>query len=378
MTGGRRRSAIGRLPAGLLGMVALIAAAEWFVARHDLDLMRFEGWDWRLAPRAAARRAPRCDYLCFGDSLVKFGVLPRVVEARLGRPAHNLAICSGTAATSYFLFRRSLERGARPKAVVVDFMPKILADPPQSRTVAFPWGEFLSPRDGLDLALTARDAEFFGSTMLARALPSVRGRFEIRGNVLAALRGESPSLRPFTPLFFRNWNVNRGAQAIPPNPQFQDSFPDPNAPATAEPWACDPVNAAYCRRFFDLAADRGIPVYWLLTPISPGERARYARLGDGQPYMRFVRRMQAACPNVIVLDGRRSEYRADVFVDRAHLDRRGASALSDDLATLLAHPPAAGTRVVDLPAYRDRNDAAPVEDLTQSALAIQNAGAIRR
>ena len=378
MTGGRPRSTRRRLPAGLLGMLALIAAAESFVARRDLDWMRFEGWDWRLTPRAAAERAPRCEYLCFGDSLVKFGVLPRVVEAKLGAPAHNLAICSGTAATSYFLLRRALERGARPKAVVVDFMQKILADPPQSKTVAFPWAEFLSTRDALDLASTARDAEFFAAVMTARALPSARARFEIRGNVLAALRGESPSLRPFTPLFFRNWGFNRGAQAIPPNPQFRDAFPDPDAPVPPDPWACEPVNAAYCHRFFDLAAAHGIPVYWLLTPISPGERARCARLGDSEPYLRFVRRMQAACPNVVVLDGRRSAYGPDVFVDRAHLDRRGASSLSADLASILAHPPSPGIRVVDLPAFRDRVDAAPVEDLTQSMLAIQNAGAIRR
>ena len=35
--------------------------------------------------------------ICFGDSLVKLGIVPAVIEGRLGRRAYNLSACAGQA-----------------------------------------------------------------------------------------------------------------------------------------------------------------------------------------------------------------------------------------------------------------------------------------
>ena len=119
---GRRRSRdaamIGRtrrvIPRGLLGMLALVALAETFVAHRALDLCRPEGWEWWLSGQAARRQDHREAVLCFGSSMVKQGVLPRVVSRPLGKPAYNLAMCAGPPPASYFLLRRARQSGARP------------------------------------------------------------------------------------------------------------------------------------------------------------------------------------------------------------------------------------------------------------------------
>src|SRR4051794_12362625 len=118
-----RRSSV-RLPVGALGMFALVLAAEGFIGRREGRAFTTQVVaQWQLAGRAARREATRGELLCFGDSLVVFDVAPRVLEARTGRRAYNLAAMGSQSSTSYLLLRRALEAGARPSAVVVDFMP---------------------------------------------------------------------------------------------------------------------------------------------------------------------------------------------------------------------------------------------------------------
>src|SRR5690349_12144950 len=86
----------GAWPWGLIGMLGLVAAAEASVRRHeDADFTTNIATSWRFSAHQAARRATKCEVLCFGDSMVKFGLLPRVIESRIGRSAYNLAAYAG-------------------------------------------------------------------------------------------------------------------------------------------------------------------------------------------------------------------------------------------------------------------------------------------
>src|SRR5690349_13984720 len=107
----------------MLGMLALVAAAELLVARGAERLTTPVCWDWIQAGRAARREARGCRVLAFGDSLIKCGVAPAVIEGRLGGRAHNLAVGGGLPPADYFLLRRALAAGARPRAVLIGHIP---------------------------------------------------------------------------------------------------------------------------------------------------------------------------------------------------------------------------------------------------------------
>src|SRR5947209_2918687 len=141
----RSRVARGPIPCGLLGMVALVVAVESFVVRHELDFMPWGTSAWVVADRASRREAPGSEFLFLGDSLVKMGLLPLVVEAETGRRAYNLGICAAQAPVPYFMLRRVLEAGARPAAVVVDYKPNLLVGGP--RDFGRNWAELLTPRE---------------------------------------------------------------------------------------------------------------------------------------------------------------------------------------------------------------------------------------
>jgi lysophospholipase L1-like esterase len=351
-------------------MLALVAGVESFVARHALEYTGPGPWSWQVAGDAARREAPGRQILCFGDSLMKLGIAPPVVSRRSGRSSYNLAIFAAQAPATYFMLRRALGAGARPEAVVVDFAPDLLSGGPRYNMRQ--WGEFLNLDEAVDLARHARDAAFFAEAMLGRLLPTVRARSEIRTNIHAALLDSRFSLRSQTLPHWRNWGLNAGGELTPADHDpIRPLRPEDAARLHSGTFWCDPINRHYLDRFLSLAAARRIRVYWLLTPVTPEMQRERDRTGADARFSRFVASWQERCPGLVVLDGRRSGYGTGLFVDPIHLDARGAAALSDDVAGVLA---ARGLREdrrwVALPRYRARPADPTLEDLDRSRVAL--------
>jgi hypothetical protein len=360
-------------------MLGVLMAVERSLARPELEFTRDPmTLAWRASDRATRGGGPRAVVLCFGDSLVKLGVQPRVLEADLGRSAYNLAIPGATAPAGSFLLRRILASGARPRAVVVDFDSSMLTSPPRE-TLEY-WPELVGPRELLDLCWNAHDPRLFGCVGLARLLPSVRFRRAIRDGVQAAIEGRACTQPDTLLAHLRNWRVNGGATAATPRAGPPIVSERPGAAIVRGSWQPYPANAAYVRRFLDLAAAHRLPVFWLLPPLSPARQAQLEQSGQDEGYVRFVRSLMGRYPNVVVIDGRRSGYGREVFIDATHLDRRGAAAYSTALATLIGprlDGPGPGARWLRLPLYRDRPGLNPLEDVEQSRVALR-AGATRR
>ncbi len=365
----------GRWPTGAIGMLGLVLAIEWYVARHDRDFTTYWAQAWKWSGReAASRQARGSAVLCFGDSLVLHGVLPNVIEGRLGRGAYNLAVFKGQAPASYFLLRRALDSGAKPAAVLID--GELFEDDPLDLPRL--WPELAGYRDCAELAWAARSPSFLGAAAAARLLPSCRARWEIRRCVLAALGGQTGSARTEVRLRQRNSEQNRGAQVLPVT-----GGPDPRAGQVAGylawPMKVHPLNAAFADRFVALAGSRGVTVYWLLPPYYPGIQARREAGGWDAAYMAFVRGLQARHPNLVVVDGRHAGYAADALFDLTHLNRVGAVAFSDALAGVLRDridrpAPAPGpppARWVEIPAYRTPAGVSGVEDVVASSEALK-------
>lgn len=360
----RRRYA----PRGLLGMLALVGAVELFLLDRDDHYTPDLPASWRHAAAASTREATRADVLCFGDSMVKFGVLPTVLDEALGKRSYNLALHAGPPSAAYFLLHRVIEAGANPRVLVVDFGPHQLARDPRHDEFARCWPELASAGECLDLALSTSDAGFLGRLTLGRALPSYRLRHEVRAEVVAALDGQGWSARGAVRALRRNWEANQGAQVLAKRPEFQGEVNPLNDGLFPAAWESDPVTLGYVRRFLRLAEEHRIAVYWLLPPLAPAAQERREALGLDAPFDQLAHALQAEFPDVTLVDARRAGYDASVFVDAVHLDRDGASTLTADLADVIRSDQRGS---IALPAYQPRSIAAPVEDLEQSTLALQ-------
>jgi hypothetical protein len=375
------RTRIGRAtPCGLVGMLAIVLVVETCVERHRDEFASPVGAMFEATGRASRSEVLGRDVLFFGDSVVKFGVAPRVIEGRTGFRGYNLATIGSPAEVPPILLRRALETGARPKAVFVDFKPTLLgghgADPPSL-------GRIAGLGDGLRLAWAARQPDDFARFATGWLLPTYRDRFMIRTRINEALSGQhDPSLR-LPESRRRNWEINLGAEVLPPNPASLSTPEFANERKNLDPaWSCDPVNLAVIEDFFELAEAHQIPVFWLLTPVHPRVQAGRERLGIDLSWDRFlVERTRGR--DVVVVDARRLGVDPDLFVDATHLDRRGAMALSEALADFLGEWQRGSTRSADRwvvlpPRKRSLDDGRLIEDTDQTSLTLRRDGASRR
>ena len=103
------------IPWGVVGMVALIIGFETFVGRNWLDFSDPVSLSWRYrassVPKASSERA----ILCLGDSLIKHGLIPGVIEQETGRKTVNLSAARAPTLLTYFLLRRRLTRALIPR-----------------------------------------------------------------------------------------------------------------------------------------------------------------------------------------------------------------------------------------------------------------------
>jgi hypothetical protein len=307
------------------------------------------------------------------------------LEPRLGKTVRSLALLNGRPAASYFLLRRALDAGAEPKLVLVDYQPECMFEETDHLLSNTQWKALLSLWECWDLSLSYGDASFFARTAVARLIPSVRCSPGIRQSVLTAIK-DVPNPGPgVNARFLRNREVNHGGMILARKPDYRgDVTPKILRGSVNTGWLARQEHATYIDRFLDLANRRHIPVVWLLPPNVPTIDRGRERLGVSRRFDAFIRGFQARFPNLIVIDGRSLAFDHSLFVDPVHLDRRGATALTMELADVLRivleERPSAREglgRWVALSSDRRAEERVALEDLDQSEAAIQ-AARVRR
>jgi len=361
-------------------MVVIVALIECFIGRDRLTFTDPVSLSWRYSAEVVRNGAPRYELLCLGDSLIKHGLLPSVLEKETGRRTVNLSAAREPTLFTYFLLRRALDAGAQPRAIIINAKPAVLLAGPEFN--ARYWEEVLTPRECLEFSLLTRNGPFMVATIAGRLLPSLRSRLEIRSQLSAAFRGETDPIPVMNRVLLRNWTVNRGANvvSIHAKPATDDTEAEIEHRLHPRIFFVDPTNTAGMDRLLQLAAAHQVPVFWLLTPLAPELQARRDHSGAEGGYETFVRSFASRFSRILtVLDARRGDYPATVFTDLTHLNRQGALALSHAVAQTIRplldrSRSDSGVRwlVVDRPSF-DRpilDSDVLVEDLDQSRRAL--------
>jgi hypothetical protein len=358
-------------------MLALMAIVE-----VGLEAGGAESWAlalWRGEARSVASEAAvRAEVLCLGDSLVKTGVVPAALEVRLDRTTYNLGAWGSPTPLSYFLLRRALDAGARPRALVLDAHEPQLWSSNRRADIAA-WAGLIRPTEALRLALDAGDPGFFGLYLVHRLVPSVRLRHDVRAAVADRLAGRVPrSPVPWSPVVARQQWRNRGAVLFRRVEPSEEPRPWALADASADAGGgtCRDVlatNLDYLDRLLALARSRGIAVFLVVPPLHPVVQAERERLGQEASYLGLLRPICERYDNVVVVDGRHSGYSPGQFLDSCHMHVEGALAFSQGLAEVMADrldAPARGDRWVDLPPYAEPPARLAVETVDESEWAV--------
>jgi hypothetical protein len=314
-------------------MVCLVAAVEVGVEACALAPANPVTANSHFAAEMAAREAPGCDLLVFGDSQAKCGVYPAVLETGLGTRAYNLAILASPPPASYFLLRRALDAGARPRAILVGYMTlsgNAVDHLPSLEGLA-------GMREAIDLAWNTGDARLFGRMTVAHIFPSVRGRYALRAQIMRLACTPNDPQRARVRDHLALWTAHRGAARMA-SAETSDGHieTDLRDKVYSRRWLVSAVYARYFRRFLDLAAAREIPVFWVLFPIIPEAQALRDRLELEVHHTRNVRTFQERYSNLCVIDARHAQYPHTAFIDSCHLNDVGALRLSTEIAAIVA------------------------------------------
>lgn len=362
-------------PLGLIGTLVLVAAIETMIGRAGVDLLDPTSLAWIDSARGAREFGPKCEILCFGDSLAKHGLFPRVITSKTGRSAYNLSMAAGPPATTFYLLRRALDAGARPSALILEYKPSLLAGGPRFRLRQ--WPELLDLRDSIDLILNDRKGSFAVELLLGQFLPSFRRRDELRINLLAALQGKTSLASRLNQVLLRNWSANFGGFAPTIVPPFDGRVSETqHQTLLSQGFKAQRINDRYVRRAVALAESYHIPTYLVVPPLAPALLERRAKTGAEAGFTKFLRSVQQEFPSLTVLDARSSRYESHVFADPTHLASAGAVVLSNDVGMILRADleardrPRPERRWISLPAFREVKTDVPIEEFEQSRLAV--------
>lgn len=113
-------------PFGLLAGLLILIGTEIFVARSDWIVDRFPASSLGImsALESEVIRDANPEIICFGNSRLRDGLSPRILEQQLGMPKGtvlNLALTSGTPYDSLVMYRRNREILRHAKIMIVDF-----------------------------------------------------------------------------------------------------------------------------------------------------------------------------------------------------------------------------------------------------------------
>ena len=226
------------------------------------------------------------------------------------------------------------------------------------------------------MAWLGRDPAFFLHCELARILPSVRSRYEIRSYILNICCGQATGYRAVGQLLETNWRKNQGAWIMPSTHpldsaavQGLDSWPT-DRPRPGR-WSPHPVNIRYFEKILALGARLGVPVFWVLPPHYQHLDRYFDQPNWNGLYREFARERLSRFSNLIVIDGTRSNYDRDAMVDVSHLNREGAVSYSLALGKIINEYFVAqiknSLRWVELPAFQKPTTPLVVEDMEQTA-----------
>jgi hypothetical protein len=361
-------------------MGVLILAIECLVKGNWLDFTDPASLSWRYSAEAARSRVCDRDVLVIGDSLVKHAVLPSVLDKAAALRAENLGAARCPTLMSYFLLRRSLESGARPRAIIFNAKPAVLmGDIDFNRRY---WQEVLSTGELWDLFKLKPNAAFVLSVLAGKVCPSLRSRIDIRAHLAARLRGQTGPLSVTNRALWRNWTVNHGANVACRKPPYDGKLTrDEESGLHPRLFHCDKTNAKAVDRLLHLAQEHQIPVLWLLPPLSPDLQSVREQSGAERSYEQFVRGYQARFPQTVtILDGRNIGYPPSAFADATHLDAQGAISLSRSIARVVGRVTAlpremSTTRWISLDPWSAGSveiAIAPEDVETSRAIAIRN------
>jgi hypothetical protein len=285
--------------------------------------------------------SPSVDVVCVGSSRFALGVVPSQVEMGLGRPVHNASIPAADFSVNDFILKRLLRDGFRPRVVVVEVTPEMVA-----RRNRWLGAHILLPPTWTDVPGYARDVWQSGNAwrlVKERVAPVCRYHAELRDALSVGTEARPPDLPPAQIPATAAATGPLPQPVAPPREQFLDG--DRSLPAEAltreglprfRDWLSNYQVAGTAPRSLERLLGRcrrhDIAVLLVAPPLTRAHRQLYTP--DIEAAFRSYLRGLEARGLCRFLDCR-DTLPDDLFLDNHHVNAEGAVRFSRRLGELI-------------------------------------------
>ena len=255
-----------------------------------------------------------------------------MIEAESGLRTVNLAAARCPTVMTYFAFRRALEAGRIPQAIVINTKQAVLLGSPDYNGRY--WQAVLSPWECLELGVIGRRPKRRRRTM-GCLFPSLRSRLEIRSTC-------SPRWAdiPTHSMTSTGCSGGTGPSTTVPTSQvtsrYRGELPRTSRNASTRRLLHRSEQCQGRREILRLAPVATSGSSGSCPPLSAGLAGLRDRSGSEAQFEKWVRSFQAKVPRAVtVVDARHVVSDPAMFIDATHLAGRGAIALSRSVGKAL-------------------------------------------
>jgi len=291
----------------------------------------FEGLRMKIKNRVALIGNDSFDVIVLGDSYCISGIMPAVIEKETGRSCFNFSTHGRqTILASYGMMRNYLRRCSRkPEYLVIGFLPQVCDDTRQKiEKEHLPYMYDLKEGN-----MTLLFAEFGWAQGIKFLIPSFKHQAFFK-RLLARPFSTQLAARGEIEEFKRGVAADGGYYAWRPPKRRRNV---PGADKTPYRFSASPFFREYLYAILDLAASDGIRVIYVMPTKRPDWYKIREKQGVVKEYREFAEEIKSKYPGITVLDPQAELDRKDFYVNRDHLNGKGARVLSGLLAERIDH-----------------------------------------
>lgn len=279
------------------------------------------------------RYLPAASVQVMGDSVSSALRAAQLKEILGGKyDVSNYSLPGTSPMFNYFVLKRQIAAGQKPKVIVFAPHPGTWKDPFVDRFLA----RYANPRETAELLRGGATFTDWAYGILCRASYTLRYREEF---YLALVQSDWGFFRtwqrPVSPV--QNTRAKITKEEMVPEASTGKGIDAQNIPpALSQPIKIHPTNEKYFEKFCDLAARNGISIVWLTLPEAQAFRDLFPGPERTAAYAPFVERMKASHPNLYPLSTEIPVLPNNHFFDPWHLNQYGAWVFSNEAGQRLA------------------------------------------
>ena len=335
-------SSFKKLPGGFLIALMFIVVFEFandyfdnyfYSPREEGVGQPFEGLRIKIKNEISQSRENNFDILILGDSHSHVSIKPKIIEEKTGRSCFNFSTFGwqGTIG-SYWFFKNYLDSHVlRPKYLIVAY--SFLTAYPEEFTRDMQIINLYDLRKGNILAYME---EFGFIPGIKFIFPSLKHQGRFKEFIKSPFSFKMPTKKQLDDFIMQVY-LDKGHYPLRVEKVFSPEAKESGYKkffeyANLDNFKISPFALKYLRRSLDLAKKYNIKIIYEVQPLPPYLYNKISRYNYLKQYNDFIDSLKKDYPDIIVINPQNILDSDDMYMDRDHLNGKGAPILSEFLA----------------------------------------------